>query len=1245
VDYSYELLGDERFQELCQALLLEEYPGLSCYPAGQPDGGRDAVSRDGPGMLVFQIKFVKKPDKGQEVVEWLETIVEGEIKKVQRLASRGLKQYVIVTNVRGTSHLDVGTMDRLHAILEKFPVPANCLWRDDLNRRLENAWQLKWMYAELMTGPDLIHAIIESGLGDEKERRTATIRAFVKDQFTRDAEVKFKQVDLQNKLFDLFIDVPLEYVDSKERRNSTTAREINRTILELSRGSPGETIDSDEVQFLQDQATIGAATLFLSNKGQKILRRVVLEGAPGQGKSTITQYVCQIHRARVLHLKDELSIHESFKHTATRLPFRIDLRDLAGWLDRIDPFAENAPASDGWAKSLESFLAAQIRYHSGGADFSISDLFSVFRISPILLVFDGLDEVAKIKQRNDVVEEIAAGVKRLEANCENIQVIVTSRPAAFANSPGMPRAIFEYFHLSELPRPLIDLYAEKWTTARRLSPTEVRDVKSILRDRLDAPHLRDLARNPMQLAILLSLIHQRGASLPDKRTALYDSYVDLFFNRESEKSRVVRENRDLLIRFHQYLAWTLHSRAEVGKGRGSITSTELSSLLDSYLSKEDNDTSKTSDLFNGIIERVVAIVSRVQGTYEFEVQPLREYFAARHLYETAPYSPPGNERRGTKVDRFDAIARNPYWLNVARFYAGCYSVGELPSLIDGLKSIFEDSNYKMLAHPRNLAAMLLSDWVFTQHPRSVKEVLSLVIDNGGLRYYLASNSGRRAPTSSLVLPRDAGRQLLVEKAFAALQAGTSIDTAFGLIELLQANSAESDIKELWLSEAKRKTGSSKSEWLTYGALLGYLGREDLQVLDNLFGNEPIDSIRLGLLLGAKRSDWIEADPSRFDRCLRQLLNSSSLYYTDRKGKRLIDALGAALNIEPLSFIFRYAESGIMAEAIRINSPFGYPDIASIETPRSQEFSNGWSLLDSINRQFDRPISDWKSSIEPWSAMVEAIRTVYGDNDKTQIIANLAAAVRSPTSQFSEASQIFDTDLPLCHRIRYARLRSGQPAWWARQLSIASCTNEQLLVLQLLVTWGSQNTLTACIDAINSAVVSLHQDDWYKLNSLVLRISRAVRGMHASNRLRIEPISDNVDDKTQVLLSCRWSESDHTNLYRKRIRGYRGKDCQILEFGYTRALDELFSDEASESVDFIEFCQENGTIRGGAYYRHRMAFPDKYPHNLDVARRVLARASKYPAFLVSMAEETVRSELLTRITPVNNIAKTQKWFSR
>jgi hypothetical protein len=44
-DNKYESLGPERFQQFCQALLVNIYPDVQCLPIGQPDGGRDAFVR------------------------------------------------------------------------------------------------------------------------------------------------------------------------------------------------------------------------------------------------------------------------------------------------------------------------------------------------------------------------------------------------------------------------------------------------------------------------------------------------------------------------------------------------------------------------------------------------------------------------------------------------------------------------------------------------------------------------------------------------------------------------------------------------------------------------------------------------------------------------------------------------------------------------------------------------------------------------------------------------------------------------------------------------------------------------------------------------------------------------------------------------------------------------------------------------------------------------------------------------
>ncbi len=181
-----------------------------------------------------------------------------------------------------------------------------------------------------------------------------------------------------------------------------------------------------------------------------------------------------------------------------------------------------------------------------------------------------------------------------------------------------------------MTRELIDQYAEKWLKARRVQDKASTEIKRILKEKLEQPHIRDLARNPMQLAILLSLIQKRGRSLPDKRTALYDAYIELFFDRESEKSDIIRDYRELLIDIHRYLGWLLHNESEVesagsgGRKHGAITSDRLVTVLREYLLSDGRNPDLAQALFTGLAERVMALVSRLQGTYEFEVQPLRE---------------------------------------------------------------------------------------------------------------------------------------------------------------------------------------------------------------------------------------------------------------------------------------------------------------------------------------------------------------------------------------------------------------------------------------------------------------------------------------------------------------------------------------------------------------------------------------------------------------------------------------------
>lgn len=438
---------------------------MQCFPVGQPDGGHDAISyiKDGQNskFIVYQVKYVRKPEAEKEPHKWLLATMKEELPKLRKLISRGAAHYYLLTNVNATAHLDCGSIDTLNSTLSKeLSVPFMCLWRDDICRRLDGSWDIKWSYPDIMTGPDVLKFILENGLSEDSERRVAAIRAFVTQQFAIDTQVKFRQIELQNNLLDLFVDVP---IGSRDPRSdwlnhylmSHITHVMGSTITNDKDSADSIAMDEYDTRYgTHSERIVGAAEMLLSPRCQSVIPHCVIEGAPGQGKSTIAQYVCQVHRLKLLQREDLLEKVPA-KHkvsTAVRLPIKIDLRDFATWLRKENPFESgpNTNPPEQWKKSLEAFVAALISFHSGGAHFTADDLIAVCKLSAVLIIFDGLDEVADIDIRKDVVDEIVKGVQRLEANAASLQTIVTSRPAASANSPGMPEGKFIYLNLQTL---------------------------------------------------------------------------------------------------------------------------------------------------------------------------------------------------------------------------------------------------------------------------------------------------------------------------------------------------------------------------------------------------------------------------------------------------------------------------------------------------------------------------------------------------------------------------------------------------------------------------------------------------------------------------------------------------------------------------------------------------------------------------------------------------------------------------
>jgi hypothetical protein len=117
---------------------------------------------------------------------------------------------------------------------------------------------------------------------------------------------------------------------------------------------------------------------------------------------------------------------------------------------------------------------------------------------------------------------------------------------------------------------------------------------------------------------------------------------------------------------HAYLGWYMQTKSEEGTSSGSIKREELQKLVHEHLSGRADGQKLAEKLFSAISNRVLCLVERDTGSFQFEVQSLREYFAAIYIFQNAPIKGVGNSRD----DCLDALLERPYWSNVTRFFDG-----------------------------------------------------------------------------------------------------------------------------------------------------------------------------------------------------------------------------------------------------------------------------------------------------------------------------------------------------------------------------------------------------------------------------------------------------------------------------------------------------------------------------------------------------------------------------------------------
>lgn len=734
MEYYFNNLNPISFQRLINGMLVIRYgEAARLTPLRGADGGRDAETAAGnpffeyklekpraesisspvaSGRYLFQVKHHRtvdlRPNDARAIVIG-DFVKELKSNVLTRTGDERVNYFFLITNVPASKDSIQAVDEKRTEFLTQFPnLHADVWWQERVMAMLDQSPSLWSSFPELFAGgkvPFLADVVNKSEQGLSR-----AVRVAIGLQYQRDSLVKFKQIELERSLTKLFVDLDVDLRFLRPEESHSLISEYRQ----VATGLPQSPLDPSEFFFTyshRQRSMLLSALGVLLNESNVATRKILLEGGPGQGKSTITQMMAQIYRSAVL-LRDDLKPEGRWLvPEKKRLPLRLELRNFAEWL------------GDNIEGSVEEYLATILHKDSGGSHVNVDDIHNMVENSPVLLIFDGLDEVGSADLREAVLLKIAECVERFETTLHSdLRVIVTTRPPAIAGRREQ-LASFRRFPIAPMEQSRIQDYLDRWLFVQVHDEDERKGVRVSFERRQNETHVKALAKNPMQLSVLLHFIRLKGEAFPDRRAELYRDYFRIVIDRDVEKSSALRQQREVIETLHQLLGYRIHSLTEADKADGTLRRSQLLGIIQAWMSTQGGNPRAAAEIFSLGEERLGLIVAlRGEGEetrYGYEIQPIREYFAAAYINE---------QIEGNAHEVFQSLVSRPYWKEVALFLAGLRRPNEKADLITRAKEIDKNPTSGWRQDGRALVLQLLQEGVFSQPRHVFAEALDFMLD-------------------------------------------------------------------------------------------------------------------------------------------------------------------------------------------------------------------------------------------------------------------------------------------------------------------------------------------------------------------------------------------------------------------------------------------------------------------------------------------------------------------------------------
>jgi hypothetical protein len=742
---SYELsrLDANTFEHLANTLALRVLgPGHTGFGPGS-DAGRDgffegkapypSASAGWAGIWYIQSKF-HAPHLSKNPQKWLLDRIHEELESFQKSDSlrKWPDNWIIATNIEPSGVPQTGSFDRARQLVKNS--------RPDLAKRF-HIWggrkildllslhpEIGEYYSEFLTSGQLL-AKLYAQTSDAQAEVEQIVRYLIATQFNEQQYTKLEQAgsttDNRPGIQRLFADVPFF------------------CPLHESRGMAAATLARSLSQNHRIPAIPSTLQAWSEWQRNPVRARIwFVKGGPGQGKSTLTQYISQIQRAAIILQKNgptvlppQRAVAEDIRDTAIgkglwpaapRIPVIVDLKEFAFWLGQRAERRTNRMIA-----YLSEQLSSQL-----GESVQQGTLRRGFGTARWLFVFDGLDEVPG-DVKDAVANEVTYFVNDVLIGCgADSAIICTSRPQGYSGQfSNLDAAIVELVSLS---RPEALACAEPLLGLDR-SDSERRAYVKILQEALESEAIAEIMTTPLQ-AYIMAVIVRDGGKPPERKWQLFSTFYEIIKKREANRNlpdkklaALLREGDKLLKALHNRLGFELHARAETSQGAvTSLNRNELLTIVREVVTQlQDSEITETvSTLMRATTERLVLVSTPETGDYvRFDIRPLQEFFAGEHIYQSG--------EPDTFVDRVRTIAGDSHWREVMHFLMSALiennRKSELAGAITVLVQLDDGGDRETRALNRRLArggivaARLLQEGVLEQDKRIREQFRNCII--------------------------------------------------------------------------------------------------------------------------------------------------------------------------------------------------------------------------------------------------------------------------------------------------------------------------------------------------------------------------------------------------------------------------------------------------------------------------------------------------------------------------------------